>query len=102
MTGQRQEETPQSPEVQPEYVREELDQELVTHVGEYRQPEAGGPTGGGMHLGAVDTEVVPIVPPMSGPADLIGERNQNAQGNEDGTTEIGEELIDPRDEITPG
>jgi hypothetical protein len=102
MTGQPEEETPQSPEVQPQYVREELDQELVTHVGEYRQPEADAQPGGGMHLGAVDTEVVPIVPPMSGPADLLGERNQNAQGNEDGSTEIGEELIDPRDEITPG
>ncbi len=102
MTAQRDEGTPQSPEVQPDYVREELDQELVTHEGEYRHPEANGPRGGGMHLGAVDTEVVPIVPPMSGPADLLGLRNKNAQGNEDGDTEIGEELIDPRDEITPG
>ena len=102
MTAQRDEETPQSPEVQAEYVREELDQEMVTHVGEYRNPEADGPRGGGMHLGAVDTEVVPIVPPMAGPADLVGRHNQNAQGNEDGDTEIGEELIDPRDEITPG
>ncbi len=102
MTSQRDEETPQSPEVQPEYVREELDQELVTHEGHYRNPEAHGPRGGGMHLGAVDTEVVPIVPPMSGPADLLGEKNENAQGNETGSTEIGEEMLDPRDELTPG
>ncbi len=102
MAAVRDEGTPQSPEVQPDYVREELDQELVTHEGEYRNPEAHGPRGGGMHLGAVDTEVVPIVPPMAGPADLLGRKNQNAQGNEDGDTEIGEELIDPRDEITPG
>ena len=102
MTAQRNEETPQSPEVHPEYVREELDQELVTHQGEYRQPEANGPRGGGMHLGALDTEVVPIVPPMAGPADVVGEKNQNAQGNESGSTEIGEETLDPRDELTPG
>lgn len=102
MTAERNEETPQSPEVQPEYVREELDQEHITHEGQYRQGTSDKPVSGGMHLGAVDTEVVPIVPPMAGPADLIGERNQNAQGNETGSTEIGEELIDPRDEITPG
>lgn len=102
MTGPRDEGTPQSPEVQPEYVREELDQDLVTHEGEYRNPAAGGQRGGGMHLGALDTEVVPITPPMSGPADLIGEHNENAQGNETGSTEIGEETLDPRDELTPG
>ncbi len=102
MSGPRDEETPQSPEVQPEYVREELDQELITHKGEYRQPHAGETSGGGMHLGALDTEVVPIVPPMAGPADLLGRHNKNAQGNEDGDTESGEELIDPLDEITPG
>jgi hypothetical protein len=102
MSGPRDEETPQSPEVQPEYVREELGQELVTHEGEFRQAPATSTPGGGMHLGAVDTEVVPIVPPMAGPADLLGRHNENAQGNEDGDTEIGEELIDPRNEITPG
>ncbi len=102
MSGPRDEETPQSPEVQPEYVREELGQELVTHQGEIRQPPATGASGGGMHLGAVDTEVVPIVPPMAGPADLLGRHNENAQGNEDGDTESGEELFDPLDEITPG
>lgn len=102
MTVERSEETPQSPEVQPQYVRDELDQELITHEGEYRRGSTNAPVSGGMHLGAVDTEVVPIVPPMAGPADLIGEKNENAQGNETGSTEIGEETVDPRDELTPG
>ena len=97
--------TPQSPEVQDEEVREELDQDFITHRGDWR---TGSPGKGmnaphrGHHLGATDDEVVPIVPPMSGPADLIGEKNPNAQGNEDGETDIGEETIDPRDHLTPG
>jgi hypothetical protein len=102
MTGDRDGEAPQSPEVQPAYVREELDQEDVTHVGEYRTGTSDVKQGSMQHLGALDTEVVPVVPPMAGPADLVGEHNQNAQGNETGQTVAGEELIDPRDEITPG
>ncbi len=97
---------PQSPEVQESYVREELDQELVTHRGDYRaassEEKHGAEDGNRMHLGAVDDEVVPVVPPMSGPADLVGEKDIDAQGNETGDTEVGEELIDPRDSLTPG
>ena len=93
--------TPQSPEKQEEYVREELDQDMITHQGDYRQ--AGGsptaPADRSKHLGATDDEVVPITPPMAGPADLIGESNEDAQGN-DG--EAGDEMIDPREELTPG
>jgi hypothetical protein len=97
-------ETPQSPELHDSEVKEELDQELVTHQGDWRTASGAGHDGvpRGRHLGAVDDEMVPIIPPMSGPADLIGEKRQNAQGNEDGDTEIGEELIDPREELTPG
>jgi hypothetical protein len=54
------------------------------------------------HLGANDDEVVPVVPPMSGPADLLGEKGENAQGNESDGTEIGEESVDPREDLTPG
>ena len=36
---------------------------------------------------------------MSGPADLIGEHNENAQGNDGGP---GDEMIDPHEELTPG
>jgi len=50
----------------------------------------------------MEDEVVPVVPPMSGPADVVGEKGENAQGNESGDTEIGEESLDPRDELTPG
>jgi hypothetical protein len=95
---------PQSPEKQDEYVRDELDQEFITHQGDYRTRRAT-PTSSemrGKHLGATDDEMVPITPPMSGPADLVGERNQNAQGNETGNTQVGEEDVDPRDELTPG
>lgn len=98
------EDTPKSPEKQEEYVRDELDQEHITHQGEYRTAQSSPPTAAqrGKHQGATDDEVVPVTPPMAGPADLIGEANQNAQGNESGSTEIGEESVDPRDELTPG
>jgi hypothetical protein len=96
--------TPQSPETQDKEVREELDQDMITHEGERRKAPTGslhtGPTG--QHLGALEDEMVPIVPPMAGPADLVGEKDENAQGNEDGKTKPGEELFDPRDELTPG
>ncbi|MDQ6694952.1 MAG: hypothetical protein M3014_11135 [Chloroflexota bacterium] len=94
---------PQSPEVQAPYVREELDQEFVTHQGEWRTGAGSKGSADGMsHLGATDEEVVPIVSPMSGPADLVGEKNIDAQGNETGNTQIGEEEVDPRDLLTPG
>jgi hypothetical protein len=95
---------PASPENQDEPVREELDQEFITHRGDYRTARITPTSAGqrGKHLGATDDEVVPVTPPMSGPADLVGETDQNAQGNESGSTEVGEESIDPRDELTPG
>jgi hypothetical protein len=97
------EETPQSPEVQEPYVREELDQDDVTHIGNRRPPNGREPGEDYYeHLGANEDEVVPVIPPMAGPADLVGEKRQNAQGNETGDTEIGEELVDPREELTPG
>jgi hypothetical protein len=96
--------TPRAPEVHEPYVREELDQDFITHQGGKRLPTA--PTTRSeermKHLGANDDEVVPITPPMAGPADLVGEKRENAQGNETGSTEIGEESVDPRDELTPG
>jgi hypothetical protein len=36
---------------------------------------------------------------MSGPADLLGEHNEDGQGNEGGP---GDEMIDPHEELTPG
>ncbi len=98
--------TPQSPEGQSEYVRDELDQTDITHRGDKRQApdkhaEQVEAANASRHLGAVDDEVVPVVPPMSGPADLVGEHNENAQGNENGKSDD-EELFDPYDHITPG
>ena len=96
--------TPKAPETQEPYVREELDQEFITHQGENRgpTPPIEQPERRMKHLGANDDEVVPVVPPMAGPADLVGEKRENAQGNESGSTEIGEESVDPREELTPG
>ena len=96
--------TPKAPEVQEPYVREELDQDMITHQGDKRGPVSPTEQGGERmkHLGANDDEVVPVVPPMSGPADVVGERDENAQGNESGSTDIGEESVDPREELTPG
>ena len=97
--------TPKSPEVQEPYVREELDQDMITHQGDYRKAPTGPLTPEmrrRKHLGATEDENVPVLPPMSGPADLVGEEDVNAQGNETGKTKTGEEMIDPRDELTPG
>jgi hypothetical protein len=102
VTARSGEETQKSPETQPEYVKDELDQDLVTHQGEQRRAPSGQAKPGGQHLGAVEDEQTPIIPPMSGPADLVGEEDVDGQGNESGHTEIGEELFDPRDELTPG
>src|SRR5262249_18379232 len=70
-----------SPENQDDAVRQELDQEFITHQGDYRTSKTpAGANQRGKHLGATDDEVVPVTPPMAGPADLVGERNPNAQG----------------------
>ena len=105
MTTESRPGTPKSPEVQEPYVREELDQDMITHQGDYRKPPTGPLTPEmrrRRHLGATEDENVPVLPPMSGPADLVGEADENAQGNETGKTKTGEEMIDPRDELTPG
>ncbi len=106
MADQNSEGTPESPEGQREYVREELDQDQVTHRGDKREAPNNHQahkenSGQSQHMGAVDDEVVPVVPPMSGPADLVGEKNQDAQGNNNGNSED-EDLFDPYDHITPG
>jgi hypothetical protein len=102
VTQDAKEETPQSPEVHEPETREELDQDNMTHVGDWRKASDGPAAKSGRHLGALEDEMVPVVPPMSGPADLIGENEPNAQGNETGKTRVGEESVDPRDELTPG
>lgn len=90
--------TPKSPEDQEASVREELDQDMVTHQGDYRKAQTGplktrvhGHKVG--HLGATEEENVPVLPPMTGPLDLIGE-DEESRENED--------YVEPRDELTPG
>ena len=94
--------TPKSPEVQEPHVREELDQDMITHQGEYRKAQTGPfrPEMRGRNLGATEDENVPVLPPMSGPSDLIGE--DDTEGYEDGKPKKREESVDPRDELTPG
>ena len=80
---------PQSPETQPPHVREQLDQGSISHEGSAR---AGDDTEAGTtaHLGAVETEVTPNMPPVRGPDDLVSPEQP------------GDSVIDPADEITPG
>ncbi len=80
---------PRSPETQPPDVREQLDQRLVSHDGDARSG-AGVEAGAGTHLGAVETEVTPNMPPVRGPDDLISPEQPDHAA------------VDPADEITPG
>lgn len=86
---------PQSPEVAPSAVREQLQQENVTHEG---AEEAVRAEPADQHLGANETEVTPIRAPMRGPGNLVG---AGASGDSREEPD-GEELIDPADEMTPG
>jgi hypothetical protein len=88
---------PQSPETQPADVREELDQDNVTHEGQQRSAADAGATPTS-HFGAVEddstghSDQVPVTPPMAGPANLIDDRE-----GEDPSV-----IVDPQDEITGG
>ncbi|HEY0736934.1 MAG TPA: hypothetical protein VGD69_18595 [Herpetosiphonaceae bacterium] len=81
MQEDRTQDTPQSPETQPAHVREELDQDNVTHEGTPRSAEGAGPTPSS-HFGAVEddqsghVDQTPVTPPMDGPYDLIGDDNR--------------------------
>lgn len=88
------EHVPQSPEVQPPAVREQLHQDNMTHRGTEEQVRPGQSA---EHLGAAETEVTPVVPPMRGPGNLVG---NTAPG--DAADSDDDDLIDPADEITPG
>ncbi len=88
---------PQSPETQPADVREELDQDNVTHQGDQRTANDAGAEADS-HLGAVEDDAsghsdqTPVTPPMDGPANLIDDR----EGDDPS------EIVDPRDEILGG
>jgi hypothetical protein len=87
--------TPQSPEVQPADVRDELDQNQVSHEGRPEATRGGKPS---THMGATEDEVTPVVPPMRGPRNQVG---ADAAGDSRSES-TDEQLIDPVDEITPG
>ena len=80
---------PQSPETQPPAVREQLDQDLITHEGAARSGDAAE-SGTSEHLGAVESEVTTNMPPVSGSADLVSPQEQQ------------DNVVDPADEMTPG
>lgn len=77
---------PQSPEKYPADVREELDQELISHEGEARDESDVTPSG---HMGAQEDETTPVIPPMTGPSQIT-----EGAPDDDG--------IDPREELHGG
>lgn len=80
---------PLSPEVQPEEVREELDQENVSHQGN-RLPPSKDRFDAQRHMGAMEDNVSPVMPPIIGPARLT-----EAEEDED-------QDVNPHSELTPG
>jgi hypothetical protein len=89
--------TPESPETQPEAVREELHQENITHQGQQRGADDVGPEQDS-HFGAVEdpatghSDQTPVTPPMTGPTNLVDAR----EGDDPSA------FVDPRDEILGG
>lgn len=80
---------PASPEEQPAGVREQLDQKFVTHQGEQLQPEPNQ-ADEQKYMGATEDNVTPIMPPVRGPSDLVGD------------TDDDQDIVDPGNELTPG
>lgn len=78
---------PKSPEEYPADVREELDQEGVSHEGEARHAE--GHEEMEAHMGATEEEPTPVTPPMEGPSKVTKGSLDDAQ-------------IEPREELTGG
>jgi hypothetical protein len=77
---------PRAPEEYPQDVRDELHQTDVTHEGDERR-EGDGATDG--HMGAVETEVASVTPPMEGPSKIVRGSTDDAG-------------IDPREELHGG
>lgn len=85
---------PQAPETQPANVREQLDQENISKVGDGRTAaDAGAQQDSG--FGAVEDEKTGhsdqqvVTPPMNGPYNIVGGEDQNKQDSD----------VDPQDEI---
>jgi hypothetical protein len=86
--AEKNDKTPPSPEVQPSEVREELDQEHVTHEG-VPMIAANNPQDGQQHMGAMEDNVTSVMPPVTGPSDLLGHEREDEQ-------------VNSRTELTPG
>ena len=82
-------EAPTSPEVQPKEIREELDQENISHQGN-RLPSSKNSLDAQRHMGAMEDNVTPVMPPIIGPARLT-----EAEEDEDND-------VNPHSELTPG
>ncbi|MBN9387202.1 MAG: hypothetical protein J0I20_04045 [Chloroflexi bacterium] len=91
MTQDNENPTPASPETQPARVREELDQEDVTHQGTPVEPNRPGDDPQG-YMGATEENVTPIMPPVTGPADITGDETPSDKNPD----------VNPQDELTPG
>ncbi len=91
MTQNNDNPTPTSPETQPTGVRDELDQEDVTHQGSPVEPARSGDATQS-YMGATEENVTPIMPPVSGPAVVTGDEKPSDKNPD----------INPRDELTPG
>ncbi|MDQ2808824.1 MAG: hypothetical protein M3Z04_18255 [Chloroflexota bacterium] len=90
--------TPASPEVQPPAVRRDLQQTGVTHQGDPLPTDSATQSDS---MGATEEQVTPVQPPVSGPANLVGD-SVPAGDPRDSASEDDEPLIDPADMITPG
>ncbi len=82
--------TPASPEVQPSEVRDELEQDNISHEGEPMRPSKNQ-TDAQSHMGAMEDNVTSVMPPVSGPPNLTesGDDEENPD-------------ITPQNELTPG
>lgn len=91
MTQDNDNPTPTSPETQPASVRNELDQEDVTHQGSPAEPARPGEEAQS-YMGATEENVTPIMSPVSGPADITGDEKPGDKNPD----------VNPQDELTPG
>jgi hypothetical protein len=91
MTDENKNSSPTSPETQPARVREELNQDEVTHQGVPAEP-AQDQSNPQSYMGAKEENVTPVMPPLTGPSDLTGDE-RTSDKNPD---------VHPQDELTPG
>jgi hypothetical protein len=84
----KQDAVPTSPEHQPTEVREQLQQNDITHLG-YKMPVMPTTEDAGNYMGATENNVTQVTPPMQGPQHII--HGPDSDSN-----------IDPYEELTAG